>query len=74
MKLGFIEEEHEIALSIKRCLELWDSKLLDTFEIGTFKGLSQIHAYIFQDVFEFAGQIRKVNISKDGFMFAQLFF
>lgn len=69
MKSNFIEEEFEINLSVKHLLELWDKNLLNKFEIGTFKGLSQIHSYIFKDVFDFNGQIRNVNISKNNTMF-----
>ncbi len=57
-------------LSKKRAIELWDKGLIEKIEVGTFKGLSQIHKYLFQDVFDFAGQIRKVNLSKGGFRFA----
>ncbi|WP_434325693.1 protein adenylyltransferase Fic [Mycoplasma leachii] len=74
MKENFVEEEHEIELSKKRCEELWDKGIINTFEVGTWKGLQQIHKYVFQDVFDFAGQMRKVNISKGDFMFAPLLF
>ncbi|WP_434328883.1 Fic family protein [Mycoplasma capricolum subsp. capricolum] len=74
MKPNFIEKEYEIELSKKRCEELWDKDIMSTFEIGTWKGLQQIHKYIFQDVFDFAGEMRKVNISKNNFMFASLLF
>ncbi|AJM72167.1 protein adenylyltransferase Fic [Mycoplasma yeatsii] len=74
MKSNLIEEEHEIKLSVKRCLELWDKDILNTFEVGSWKGLQQIHKYIFQDVFDFAGEMRKVNIAKNDFMFAPLIF
>ncbi|WP_434326039.1 protein adenylyltransferase Fic [Mycoplasma leachii] len=74
MKLNFIEKEYEIELSKKRCQELWDKDIISTFEIGIWKGLQQIHKYIFQDVFDFAGEMRKVNISKNDFMFASLLF
>ncbi|KNG79528.1 protein adenylyltransferase Fic [Mycoplasma sp. HU2014] len=74
MKPNFVEEEHEIELSKKRCEELWDKNIINTFEVGTWKGLQQIHKYIFQDVFDFAGEMRKVNIAKNDFMFAPLMF
>ncbi|WP_416371606.1 protein adenylyltransferase Fic [Mycoplasma capricolum] len=74
MKPNFVEEEYEIELSKKRCEELWDRGIINTFEVGTWKGLQQIHKYIFQDVFDFAGEIRKVNISKGDFMFVPLLF
>lgn len=61
-------------LTKARAYELWDKKIIDTFEVGTFKGLQEIHRYIFQDVFDFAGQIREVNISKGNFRFAPILF
>ena len=63
-----------IELTIKRAYELFDDKIIDTFEVGTFKGLEQIHHYIFQDVFDFAGKIRTVNLSKGNFRFAPVRF
>ena len=47
---------------------------LDNFQIGNLKGLKEIHAYLFQDVFDSAGKIRTVNISKGNFRFAPLLF
>jgi cell filamentation protein len=44
--------------------------LLDTIEVGTIKGLQQIHAYLFGGLYDFAGQIRTLNIAKSGFQFA----
>lgn len=61
-------------LSKKRAKELWDLGVLGNFEIGNLKGLNDIHAYLFQDVFDFAGKIRTVNISKGNFRFAPLLF
>ena len=49
---------------------LFESSLLDSIEVGTVKGLRQIHAYLFGGLYDFAGQIRSVNISKGGFAFA----
>ncbi|MFO3667639.1 protein adenylyltransferase Fic [Anaerococcus kampingiae] len=66
--------KNEEYLSKKRAIELWDTGLIDDFEVGTFKSLADIHAYLFQDVFDFAGKIRTVNISKDSFRFAPLLF
>ena len=69
---NFKDEEK---LSKIRALELWDKKIIYTFEAGTVKGLQQIHAYLFQDVFDFAGQIRRVvNLAKGNFRFAPLLF
>ena len=49
---------------------LFESSLLDSIEVGTVKGLQQIHAYLFGGLYDFAGQIRQVNISKGGFTLA----
>jgi len=49
---------------------LFDSSLLDTLEVGTIKGLQQIHGYLFGGLYDFAGQIRMLNIAKSGFKFA----
>ena len=49
---------------------LFESSLFDSIEIGTVNGLKQIHAYLFGGLYEFAGKIRTVNISKGGFKFA----
>ena len=51
---------------------LFDSSLLDTIEVGTVKGLQQIHGYLFGGLYDFAGQIRDVNIAKGNFRFAPL--
>lgn len=70
-KMGTKKEEY---LSKKRAVELWDKGIINEFEVGTFKGLQQIHKYIFQDVFSFAGKIRSVNLAKGNFRFAPLLF
>lgn len=49
---------------------LFESSLINNIEIGTAKGLQQIHAYLFGGLYDFAGQIRQKNISKGGFQFA----
>lgn len=69
--MGTKREEY---LSKKRAIELWDKGIIKEFEVGTFKGLQQIHKYIFQDVFSFAGKIRSVNLAKGNFRFAPLLF
>ena len=48
----------EELLSKKRSIELWDKKLINEFEVGSLKGLQEIHKYLFQDIFDFAGEIR----------------
>jgi cell filamentation protein len=49
---------------------LWNSTFLQSIEVGTVKGLRQIHAYLFGGLYDFAGQIRTKNIAKGGFQFA----
>lgn len=77
-KLG-ITDSAELArmeekISKQKALQLFELNLLDTFEVGTFKGLAQIHKYLFEDIYEFAGKIRKVNIAKDNFRFVPLMY
>ncbi len=57
-----------------KALELFENGLLDTFEVGTFKGLSDIHKYLFEDIYDFAGKIRTVNIAKGNFRFAPVMY
>ena len=52
-----------------KALELFDTNKINEFEIGTFKGLSNIHSYLFGDIYSFAGKIRKENIAKGNFRF-----
>lgn len=77
-KLGLTNEAElaraEEKLSKTRALELYDTGLLDTFEVSTFKGLAAIHKYLFGDVYEFAGQMRTVNIAKGNFRFAPVMY
>jgi len=56
--------------SKSKAYALFGSSLLDTVEVGTIKGLQQIHGYLFGGLYDFAGQIRTVNIAKGGFQFA----
>lgn len=56
--------------SKKKAYTLFESNLIDKTEVGTTKGLQQIHAYLFGGLYDFAGQIRQKNISKGGFQFA----
>ena len=73
-KLG-IENQIELAkeeekITKLKAIELFETGKLNTFEVGTFNGLSQIHKYLFEDVYDFAGKIRQENISKSNFRFA----
>lgn len=56
--------------SKKKAYTLFESELIDDIEVGTSKGLQQIHAFLFGGLYDFAGQIRQKNISKGGFQFA----
>ena len=57
-------------ISKQRAIKLFDGPDLSFFEVGTTKSLQQIHGYLFGGLYDFAGKIRKLNISKDGFRFA----
>ena len=65
-------EEEQI--SKKKAVQLFDRKLLDTFDVGTFAGLAAIHKYLFEDIFDFAGEIRTVNLAKGNFRFTPLIY
>ena len=53
-----------------KALELFDKNKIDEFEVGTFKGLSDINKYLFGEIYSFAGNVRKENIAKGNFRFA----
>lgn len=72
-KLGITNEvelskEEERITKIK-ALELFDTNKINEFEVGSFDGLSEIHKYLFSDVYDFAGDLRNVNIAKGNFRF-----
>ena len=64
----------EERISKAKALELFEKGLLDTFEVGTFAGLAQIHKYLFDEIYSFAGQLRTVNIAKGNFRFAPVLY
>ena len=65
------EEERVSKLKAK---QLFDSGDIDKVEVGTFGGLSYIHNYLFEEIYDFAGKIREVNISKGSFRFAPVMY
>ena len=74
-----LNDSFELALAEERlgklrALELFERGLLDTFEVGTFRGLAQIHSYLFHEIYDFAGQLRTVNIAKGNFRFAPVLY
>jgi len=64
----------EEKISKQKAKKLFESGEINHAEIGTFKGLSQIHAYLFGDIYDFAGKLRDVNIAKGNFRFAPLMY
>lgn len=60
--------------SKQKAYALFESSFIDSIEVGTVKGLQQIHSFIFGGLYDFAGKIRAVNISKGGFAFAPALF
>ncbi|MBO4837091.1 MAG: Fic family protein [Clostridia bacterium] len=66
--LEFALEEERI--SKQKAKRLYDEHILDTFEVGTYAGLQSIHRWLFEDIYEFAGQTRMLNLAKGGFRFA----
>lgn len=77
-KLGITDSaelaREEERISKTKALALFESGLLDTFEVGTFKGLCSIHKYLFEDIYDFAGKLRTVNIAKGNFRFAPVMY
>lgn len=69
-----VSDETVDGKSKSKAYALFESSLLDTIEIGTVRGLQQIHAYLFGGLYDFAGQIRTQNIAKGGFRFAPVQF
>lgn len=65
------EEER---ISKKRAVELFESGLLDTLQPGSFEALRRIHEYLFSEIYEFAGQVRTVNLAKGNFRFAPVMY
>lgn len=64
----------EEKVSKQKAKQLFDSGDINKIEVGTFAGLAFIHAYLFEDIYHFAGKIRTVNIAKGNFRFAPLMY
>jgi len=77
-KLGIINQiefkKAEEKISKQKAKQLFDSGVIDKIGVGTFAGLAQIHEFLFGEIYEFAGRIRDVNISKGNFRFAPLMY
>ena len=77
-KLGITNEielaKEEEKVTKLKALELFDTNRINEFEVGTYKGLASIHNYLFSDIYEFAGKMRNVNISKGNFRFAPVIY
>ena len=70
VELARIEEK----ISKKKAVELFESGYLDTLEAGTFTALAEIHRYLFDTIYDFAGVVRDVNIAKGNFRFASVMY
>lgn len=77
-KLGILNSTElaraEEEITKRKALQLFELGLLDSYETGTFDGLAQIHKYLFEDVYDFAGRVRTENIAKGGFRFAPVIY
>ena len=70
LELSLIEEK----ISKKKAIELFESGKLDRLQAGTFESLKEIHKYLFEDIYEFAGDLRTVNLAKGNFRFAPVMY
>lgn len=64
----------EEKISKKKALELFESGMLDELDAGTFAALAEIHRYLFDEIYDFAGKVRSVNLAKGNFRFAPLMY
>ena len=69
-ELARIEEK----ISKQKAVEMFENGYLESLEAGTYESLAMIHKYLFDEIYDFAGEIRKVNISKVNFRFAPLMY
>lgn len=68
-----LAREEEL-VSKKRAVELFENSVLDSLPAGKFSTLQAIHKYLFEDIYDFAGELRTVNIAKGNFRFAPLLY
>ena len=77
-KLGITNEfelsKEEERITKLKALELFDTNKINEFEVGTFNGLSKIHEFLFKDIYDFAGKVRKDNLAKGNFRFASVLY
>lgn len=77
-KLGLIDSaelaREEERISKKKAVNLFDFAILKLLSDGTYKTLAAIHKYLFEDIYDFAGEIRTVNMAKGNFRFAPLMY
>ena len=77
-KLGITDmaelAREEERISKKKAIELFESGYMDTLQPGTFDALAKIHSFLFDEIYGFAGEIRKVNIAKGSFRFAPVMY
>lgn len=77
-KLGITESaqlaREEERISKKKAIELFENGMLDTLKAGSFAALKAIHKYLFEDIYDFAGKVRTVNIAKGNFRFAPVMY
>lgn len=77
-KLGILDStelaREEEKISKKKAIELFESGLLDELEPGTWESLQKIHKFLFEDIYDFAGKMREVNIAKGNFRFAPVMY
>ena len=66
--------KEEERISKKKAVEMYDSGMLDKLDAGKFSALRAIHKYLFDEIYDFAGEIREVNIAKGNFRFAPLMY
>lgn len=77
-KLG-IDSSAELAraeekISKLKAVELYESNIVEKFEVGKFSGLAKIHKFLFEEIYDFAGKVRTVNIAKGNFRFAPVMY